>query len=115
MTQRALSGASVIPIADNVCEQRLAKTLTQLEIADLQIKSRDEQIKNAGETIALQEARFREILAILKEYATLDAKEKKSWWKKAGKKLIDILDMLTDPATIRSVAEIIILSKIAAK
>lgn len=98
-------------VADDVCDQRLAKALASLDVADIQIKARDEQIGNFKEQVKLQEARFQEVLAILKEYATTDAKGRKSIWAKIGKKMVGMLDMLTDPKTIAAIAEIIILSK----
>lgn len=101
------SGVKSTPTVDDVCDQRLAKTLAQLDAADIQIKSRDEQIVNKNEAIALQEKRFVEILGILKEYAVLDNKAKKGFWKKVGEKLGKFVDALTDPATIREILLVI--------
>lgn len=105
--------ARIIPTfaADDVCEQRLAKALASLDLADVQIAGRDKQIAELNTETHLQDERFVEVLAMLKQYATLDAKEKKGWWKKLGAKLLEKIDQLTDPKVIAGVMEIVVLSK----
>ena len=96
--------------ADDVCEQRLAKTLAQLDKADEQLKARDAEKAELKKEIKLQDDRYLETLALLKEYAALDTKGKKSWWKKAGKKLLEKLDQATDPRVIAAVIQIAVLA-----
>lgn len=96
---------------DDTCDQRLAKALASLDEADGQIKKRDDQIAEFKVEISKQDVRYIEILGMLKEYATLDSKGKKAWWKRAGKVLLDKIDKLTDPKVITAILEIVVLTK----
>lgn len=109
MTVAPITGVSTN--VDDVCEQRLLKTLAALDAADLQIKARDSQITNLKEQIGLQNDRFREVLKILQEYAGLDNKQKKGFWKKVQGKLVGFIDTITEPATIKEILLVIALIK----
>lgn len=111
--QAVQNGAKPIPLVtdQDTCDQRLAKTLTALDAADAQIAARDLELVNKDKIIDLQEKRFIEIIGILKEYATLDNKAKKGFWKKVGDKLVKFIDVATDPATIREVLLVIAVLK----
>lgn len=125
-TQNSAGVIPTIPVASSIakptnvddCEdrvlslsKRLDKALADLDASDAQILARDAEIVNKDLIIAKQEARFIEIIQILKEYAALDNKAKKGFWKKVGEKLVKYVDVLTDPATIREVLLVIAVIK----
>ncbi len=89
----------------------LDKTLTQLDAADAQILALREQVSNFQAQTAKQTERFNEVVKILQEYAGLDNKAKKGFWKKVGAKLTGFIDTLTDPSTIREILLVIALIK----
>lgn len=107
------SNTAKLTIADD-CEdrvlslsKRLDKALADLDASDAQILARDAEIVNKDAIIAKQEARFIEIIQILKDYAALDNKAKKGFWGKVKDKLVKYVDVLTDPATIREIMLVI--------
>lgn len=81
--------------------QSLEKVLTDLDAADAQIKARDAQLANKDETIKLQEQRFQKMLQILYDFANVEQKDKKNWWKKTKKVLGEIAKTIVDPDTLR--------------
>lgn len=111
--ERPIPSSSAVDCADDlrIAQERLAKTLATLESSDAQILARDAEIVNKDIIIAKQEARFIEIIQILKEYAALDNKTKKGFWGKVKDKLVKYVDVLTDPATIREVLLVIAVIK----
>jgi len=99
--------------------------LASLGASDIQIASRNDQITDLKAQVAnfvlqvakdkeidaAQEERFQKVLAILKQYASLDNKAKKGFWAKVGHDLEEILKAVTNVTSVASIIEIMLLIK----
>lgn len=68
-------------------------------------------VKDGKETVEAKNKAINELVALLREYAVIDKKDRKAWYAKAGKVLLVILDRVTDAASIKGIIDLIIISK----
>lgn len=93
------------------CLKVIDKLLSDLDGKDAVVTAKNAEIKNKAEIIVDQDKRFKEMLKILQDFASVEKANKKDFWKSVGKYLKKTIKTVTDPEMIRALLEVIILVK----
>lgn len=107
------AGANATDLCVNVgdCLKVIDKLLGDLDGKDAVVTAIKAENANKATIIKDQDERFAKMLVILQDFAGAEKANKKDFWKAVGTYLKKVLKTLTEPETIRSVLDVIVLVK----